>query len=92
MQTYKEQDPFTYDILTASLEKSLMLGKIAGKRRRGRQRMRWVRWDHQFNGYELEQTPEDGGGQGSLAYCSSWGHKESDMTEQLNNNNRNAKG
>ena len=35
MQTYKEQDPFIYDILTASLEKSLMLGKIAGKRRRG---------------------------------------------------------
>ena len=30
VQTYKEQDPFTYDILTASLEKPLMLGKTAG--------------------------------------------------------------
>ena len=35
---------------------------------------------------EFEQTLGDGGGQGSLACCSPWGHKESDMTEQLNNN------
>ena len=32
------------------------------------------------------QTPRDGEGQGSLACCSPWGHKESDTTEQLNNN------
>ena len=42
-------------------------------------------WHHQLNGLELEQTPGDGGGQGSLACCSPWGHKESDTTEQLNN-------
>ena len=41
---------------------------------------------HQLNGHEFEQTPEDCEGQGSLACCSPWGHKESDMTEQLNNN------
>ena len=35
-----------------------------------------VGWHHQFNGHELELTPEQGG----LACCSPWGHKESDMT------------
>ena len=48
-----------------------------------------VGWHHQFNGHEFEQTPGDGEGQASLAGCSPWGCKESDMTEQLNNNNRN---
>ena len=37
-------------------------------------------WHHQLNGYEFEQTLEDGEGQGSLACCSSWSHKESDTT------------
>ena len=40
---------------------------------------------HQLNGREIEQAPGDGKGQGSLACCNPWGHKESDMTEQLNN-------
>ena len=43
-----------------------------------------VRWHHQLNGQEFEQTPGVGGGQGSLACCSPWGRKESDTTEQLN--------
>ena len=34
-----------------------------------------------------KQTPEHSEGQGSLGFCNPWGHKESDMTEQLNNNN-----
>ena len=38
---------------------------------------------HQLNGCESEQAPGVGDGQGSLACCSPWGHKESDMTEQL---------
>ena len=42
-------------------------------------------WHHRFNGYEFEQIPGDGDGQGSLACCSPWGRKESDTTEQLNN-------
>ena len=42
---------------------------------------------HQLNGHEFEQTPEDGKEQGSLACCSSWGCKESDMPERLTNNN-----
>ena len=47
-----------------------------------------VGWHHVLNGHEFEQTPGDGEGQGSLACCSSWDCKESDMTEQLNNSIR----
>ena len=43
-----------------------------------------VGWHHRFNGHEFEQAPGDCEGQGSLACCSPWGLKESDMTEQLN--------
>ena len=43
-----------------------------------------VGWHHWFNGCEFEWTPVVGDGQGGLACCDSWGHKESDMTEQLN--------
>ena len=42
---------------------------------------------HRCNGRELGQTLGDGEGQGSLACCSPWGHKELDTTWQLNNNN-----
>ena len=45
-----------------------------------------VGWHHRLNGYESEQTPEESEGQGSLACCSPWGRKESDMAELLNNN------
>ena len=54
---------------TDSLEKTLMLVKIEGRKRRGQQRM------------VLDRV---GDGQGSLACCSPWGHKESDVTERLN--------
>ena len=43
-----------------------------------------VGWYHRLDGHELEWTPGDGDGQGSLACCDSWGHKESDTTERLN--------
>ena len=39
-----------------------------------------VGWHHQFNGYEFEQTPGDGEGQGSLTCCSPWGLKEPGVT------------
>ena len=62
-----------------SLEKTLMLGGIGGRRRRGRQRMRWL------DGItESEWTPGVGDGQGGLACCDSWGHKELDTTKRLN--------
>ena len=41
-------------------------------------------WHQLLNGHELEQTPGNSEGQGGLAFCSPWGHKKSDMTEQLN--------
>ena len=41
-----------------------------------------------LNGHEFEQAPGVGDGQGSLACCSPWGHKELDMPERLNNNNK----
>ena len=40
-----------------------------------------VGWHHRLNGCEFEQTLGDSEGQGSLACCSSWDHKESDTTE-----------
>ena len=43
-----------------------------------------VGWHHRLNGHGSEWTPGVGDGQGGLACCDSWGHKESDMTEQLN--------
>ena len=61
-----------------SLEKTLMLGKIKDKRRRGWQRMRWL--DGITNRHEFEQAPGDAEGQRSLVCCSPWGCKESDMT------------
>ena len=45
-----------------------------------------VGWHHRLNGYEFEQTPDNSEGQGSLVCCSLLGHKESDMSERLNNN------
>ena len=62
-----------------SLEKTLMLGKIEGRRRRGRQD-ETVGWHHWLDGHEFEQALGDGEGQGSLARCCPWGHKESDAT------------
>ena len=41
-------------------------------------------WYHQLDGYEFEQAPGDGEGQGSLACCSPWGRKELDTSEDLN--------
>ena len=45
-------------------------------------------WHHRLNGHEFEQGLGDGEGQGSLACCNPWGHKELDMTERLNNNQK----
>ena len=68
-----------------------MLGKTEGRRIRGQQRCccpskmlipsKMIGWYYRFNRHEFEQTLGDSGGQGSLACCSSWGGKESDMTE-----------
>ena len=64
-----------------SLEKTLMLGGIGGRRRRGRQRMDGITDSVDVS---LSELPGVGDGQGGLVCCDSWGLKESDPTERLN--------
>ena len=63
-----------------SVEKPLMLGMIEGRRRRGQERMRWLDGITDSMDMSLSKLWEDNEGQGSLACCSPWGHKESDTT------------
>ena len=68
-----------------SLEKTLMLGKIEGRRRRkGMTEDEIVGWYHQLDGHGFGWIPGGGDGQGGLACSGSWGRKELDMTERLN--------
>ena len=59
-------------------------GKDWRREEKGTTEDEMVGWHHQLNGHEFEQTLGDSEGQGSLACCSPWGRKESDMTEWLN--------
>ena len=63
-----------------SLEKTLMLGKIEGKKEKRVAEDDMVKYHHQLNEDEFEQTPEDSEGQGSLAWYIPWDLKELDMT------------
>ena len=69
---------------TDSFEKTLMLGKIEGRRRRGGQRMRWLDGITDSMGMSLSKLQEFGDGQGGLVCYSPWGRKEMDTTELLN--------
>ena len=64
-----------------SLEKTLMLGGIGGRRRRGRQRMRWLEGITDSIDVSLSELRELVDGQGGLVCCDSWGYKELDTTE-----------
>ena len=64
-----------------SLEKTLMLGGIGGRRKRGRQMMRWLDGITDSMDVSLSVLWESGDGQGGLACCDSWGCKELDSTE-----------
>ena len=59
-----------------SLEETLMLGKIEGRRRTGVTEDEMVGWHHRLNGHEFEQALRDSEGQGSLVCCCPWGRKE----------------
>ena len=68
---------------TVSFEKTMMLGKIEGRRRREQQRMRWLNGitdSMDMSLSKLEMATDRGG----LVCYSPWGRKESDMTERLN--------
>ena len=80
-------------ILWSPDAKSWLIGKDpdAGKhwrQEKGTTEDEMVGWHHQLNGHEFEQTLGIGEVHGSLACCSPWGRKESDLTEWLNNNNQ----
>ena len=64
-----------------SLEKTLMLGGVGDRRRRGQQRMRWLDGITDLMDVSLSELQQFG--QGGLACCDSWGLKESDTTERL---------
>ena len=68
-----------------SLEKTVTVGKIGGRRRRGRQRMRWLDGMTDSMDMSLSKLWEMVKDRGSLVCCSLWDHKESDMPERLNN-------
>ena len=59
-------------------------GRDWGQEEKGMRENEMVGWHHRLNGYECEQVLGVSDGQGGLACCGSWGHKELDMTEKLN--------
>ena len=69
---------------TDSLEKDPDAGKDWGQEKKGMTEDEMVGWHYWLDGHEFEQAPGVGDGQGSLACCSPWGHKESNTTEGLN--------
>ena len=64
-----------------------LVGKALTQEEKGSTEDMMVGWNHRLNRPEFEQAPGVGEGQGSLACCRPWGHKESDTTERLDNNN-----
>ena len=68
------------------LRKDSDAGRDWGQEEEGTTEDEMAGWHHQLDGLEFEQAPGVGDGQGGLACCDSWGCKEWDTTERLNNN------
>ena len=72
------------DVKSQLTGKDPIAGTIWVQEEEGTMEDEMVGWHHRLNGYEFEQTAGGSEEQGSLAFCSPWGHKESDMTERWN--------
>ena len=68
------------DVKSGLTGKDPLAGKDRGQEEKGTTEDDMVGWHHQLNEHEFEQAPGDGEGQGGLACCSPWGHKELDVT------------
>ena len=77
------------DVKSRLIGKDPGAGKDRGQEEKGSREDEMVGWHLQLDGHEFQQTLGDSEGKGSLVCCSSWGCKELDMTEQLNNSNNN---
>ena len=72
------------DVKSQLIGKDPDAGKDCWQKEKGTTEDGMVGWHHQLDGHEFEQTMGTDDGQGSLACCSLWGHKESDTTKWLN--------
>ena len=82
-------NPQYFDTKSQLIGKDPDAGKDWGKEEKRVTEDKMVGWHHWLNGHVFEQTPSDSEGQGSLVCVSPWSFKELDMTEQLDNNNKN---
>ena len=67
------------DVKNWLIGKETDAGKDGGQEEKRATEDEMIRWHHRLKEHELEQTPRDSEGQGSLVCCSPWGHKESNM-------------
>ena len=72
------------DVKNRLIGKDADAGKDWGEEEKGVAEDEMVGWHHWLSGHKFEQTPGDSEGQESLVCCSSWGHKESDVTDNNN--------
>ena len=77
-------EELTYWYLLILIDIDSDTGRDWGQEEKGTTEDKMAGWHHRLDGRESEWTPGDGDGQGGLACCDSWGHKESDTTEWLN--------
>ena len=75
------------DVKSRLIGKDPDAGEDGGQKEKGTTEDEMVGWHHRLNELKFEQTSGDSGRRGSLACCSPWSCKDSDMTSRLSNNN-----